>query len=265
VLVSEVGRHISLFCIIQLRHPALVRVTHNNSKPTNQLGHPLRTLTTSSTMATMTSSKGSTRRGNETPYTEAKAKAKIKSLEFEKEEFARLLDITPDYFETMLAAEVRKLLRRGSTKVLTGADLTGKNGDVLCRTGEYPTSGNSTPRTSSTTSPTSSSRSRNASRTTSPRSALDTSARTRNSRISTTRTTTKPSAISSACSNPRLVASSPRRSCAPTRATFRPCLASQPLAIRLVSPAPTNAGIPLSPGCHATRRSRSRARTTTSS
>jgi hypothetical protein len=91
-------------------------------------------------MATTTPSQAnrSTRRGNEAPYTEADAKAKIKSLGFKKEEFAKLHDITPEYFETTLAAEVRKLLRRQATKVLKEADLTGKDSEGLCRVGEYP-------------------------------------------------------------------------------------------------------------------------------
>jgi hypothetical protein len=91
-------------------------------------------------MATTTPSQAnrSTRRGNEAPYTEADAKAKIKSLGFKKEEFAKLLDITPEYFETTLAAEIRKLLRRQATKVLKEADLTGKDSKGLCRVGEYP-------------------------------------------------------------------------------------------------------------------------------
>jgi hypothetical protein len=55
-----------------------------------------------------------------------------------KEEYARILDITPKYFETTLTAEVRKLLRRQATQVPTEADLTGTGGQVLYRVGEYP-------------------------------------------------------------------------------------------------------------------------------
>jgi hypothetical protein len=63
------------------------------------------------------------RRGGQAPFTEEKAKEIIQTLKFKKEDLAKLFDITPEFYETSIATEVRKGLREKDTKQLLDFDL----------------------------------------------------------------------------------------------------------------------------------------------
>jgi hypothetical protein len=78
------------------------------------------------------------RRGGQAPFTEEKAKEMIQTLKFRKEDLAKLFDITPEFYETSIATEVRKGLREKDTKQLLDFDLHGTGGELLCSVGEYP-------------------------------------------------------------------------------------------------------------------------------
>jgi hypothetical protein len=78
------------------------------------------------------------RRSGQAPFTEEKAKEIIQTLKFKKEDLAKLFDITPEFYETSIATEVRKGLREKDTKQLLDFDLYGTGGEILCSVGEYP-------------------------------------------------------------------------------------------------------------------------------
>jgi hypothetical protein len=78
------------------------------------------------------------RRGGQAPFTEEKAKGIIQTLKFKKEDLAKLFDITPEFYETSIATEVRKGLREKDTKHRLDFDLYGTGGELLCSVGEYP-------------------------------------------------------------------------------------------------------------------------------